>query len=109
VATAKQARRFRRGCFATLSGFRTVPTHSRHIGDTDVRMLGLVGALRSGLRAFVREDSGQDVIEYGLLSAFFGIVAIAAWISIQDNLRAAYISYDSGTQNIWESPNPGGS
>jgi len=63
----------------------------------------------SALRAFVREENGQDVIEYGLLSAFIGIVAIAVWIGIQANLQAAYIDYDSDVQNLWESPNPGGS
>jgi Flp pilus assembly pilin Flp len=67
------------------------------------------GVLRLALRALVRDEDGQDVIEYGLLSAFFGIVTIAVWISIQGNLRAAYIAYDSGTQSIWQSPDPGGS
>jgi Flp pilus assembly pilin Flp len=61
------------------------------------------------LRRFVRDANGQDVIEYGLLSAFFGIVAITAWMLMQDNLGAAYRAYDTGVQSIWESPNPGGS
>ena len=58
---------------------------------------------------FVRSDRGQDVIEYGLLSAFFGIVTIAVWVTIQSNLHDAYTWYDSHTQNIWQSPDPGGS
>ncbi len=61
------------------------------------------------LRAFVQGEHGQDVIEYGLLSAFFGIVCIAVWLSIEDRLRAAYLGYDAGVQNLWESPDPGGS
>jgi Flp pilus assembly pilin Flp len=61
------------------------------------------------LRRFVEDEAGQDVIEYGLLSAFIGIVTIAVWISIQANLRTAYLSYDSGVQSIWQSPDPGGS
>jgi Flp pilus assembly pilin Flp len=60
------------------------------------------------MRTFFRDARGQDVIEYGLLSAFFGIVAIAAWMLMQNNLGAAYRAYDSGVQSIWESPNPGG-
>ncbi len=60
------------------------------------------------LRAFVQGEHGQDVIEYGLLSAFFGIVCIAVWLSIEGNLRAAYLGYDAGVQNLWESPDPVG-
>jgi Flp pilus assembly pilin Flp len=62
-----------------------------------------------GLRAFIVDERGQDVIEYGLLSAFIGIVCIAVWISIQGRLRDAYLGYDAGVQGIWASPNPGGS
>jgi Flp pilus assembly pilin Flp len=60
------------------------------------------------LRLFFRDASGQDVIEYGLLSAFFGIVAIAAWALMQNNLGLAYRAYDTGVQSIWQSPDPGG-
>jgi Flp pilus assembly pilin Flp len=62
-----------------------------------------------GLRAFIVDERGQDVIEYGLLSAFFGIVCIAVWVSIQGRLRDAYIGYDFGVNSIWASPPPGGS
>ena len=61
-----------------------------------------------GLRAFIVDERGQDVIEYGLLSAFFGIVCIAVWLSIQGRLRDAYIGYDTDVQGLWASPNPGG-
>ena len=60
-------------------------------------------------RVFLRDTTGQDVIEYGLLSAFFGIVAIVAWVAIEGNLGAAYRAYDTGVQNLWQSPDPGGS
>ena len=59
--------------------------------------------------AFLRDEHGQDVIEYGLLSAFFGIVCIAVWLSIQGRLRAAYVGYDTNVQGLWASPDPGGS
>jgi Flp pilus assembly pilin Flp len=73
------------------------------------------GATRSpipGLRAFIADERGQDVIEYGLLSALFGIVCIVVWISIQGRLAAAYTDYTSDggrVQSIWQSPDPGGS
>jgi Flp pilus assembly pilin Flp len=62
-----------------------------------------------GLRAFVVDERGQDVIEYGLLSALFGIVCIAVWLSIEGRLRANYLGYDADVQNLWASPAPGGS
>ena len=61
------------------------------------------------LWAFIGDDRGQDVIEYGLLSALFGIVCIAIWLAIQGTLREAYVNYDNDVQNLWASPNPGGS
>ena len=73
------------------------------------RPRGATGRPTLGLRAFIVDERGQDVIEYGLLSAFFGIVCIAVWISIQGALRDAYIGYDTNVQGIWASPNPGGS
>ena len=65
--------------------------------------------LPAAVHAVRRDEDGQDILEYGLLSAFFGIVCIVVWISIQGRLRANYLGYDSGVNNIWESPPPGGS
>jgi Flp pilus assembly pilin Flp len=73
------------------------------------RLRGTGALAANAARVFVRDDDGQDVIEYGLLSAFFGIVCIAVWLSIEDRLRTNYQNYDSNTQSIWASPNPGGS
>lgn len=68
----------------------------------------LTPAWLPALRRFWQDDAGQDVIEYGLLAAFIGIVAIATWTSIQDHLRDAYLGYDADVQNLWQPPNPGG-
>ena len=35
------------------------------------------------LKSFIRDDSGQDMVEYGLLAAFISIAAIAALIAIE--------------------------
>lgn len=61
---------------------------------------------RAGLRTLAACDRGQDLIEYALLTAFIGIVSIAAWSAIEGSLGTAYTSYDTGTQSIWASPNP---
>jgi Flp pilus assembly pilin Flp len=61
------------------------------------------------LRAFILDERGQDVIEYGLLSALIGIVSITVWLSIEGSLQNAYLSYEDAVRDLWESPNPGGS
>jgi Flp pilus assembly pilin Flp len=46
------------------------------------------------------------LIEYALLTAFIGVISIAAWSVIEGSLGTAYSSYDAGTQSIWASPDP---
>jgi Flp pilus assembly pilin Flp len=41
-------------------------------------------------RRFLREDKGQDMVEYGLLAAFISIVAIAALQAIGPLVSAVY-------------------
>ena len=36
-------------------------------------------ASRDVMRAFLREDSGQDLVDYGLLSALVGVAAVLIW------------------------------
>jgi Flp pilus assembly pilin Flp len=59
-------------------------------------------------RRFLRDDLGQDVIEYGLLAGFIGIACLTVWISIQGHLHDLYVGYDQDVQGLWEPPNPGG-
>ena len=40
---------------------------------------------------FWREDSGQDMVEYGLLAAFISIVAIAALRAIGPLVNAVFV------------------
>jgi Flp pilus assembly pilin Flp len=57
----------------------------------------------------LREDSGQDVIEYALLCALIGTVGILAWQSIGTTLGAKYLGWDTGLQSISScTPDPGG-
>lgn len=43
------------------------------------------------LNRFLREDSGQDMVEYGLLAAFISIVAIAALREIGPLVDTVYV------------------
>lgn len=41
---------------------------------------------------FLKDDSGQDMVEYGLLAAFISIVAIAALRAIGPLVNAVYVN-----------------
>lgn len=61
------------------------------------------------LLVIVRDDRGQDVVEYALLTAFFGLAALAAWTSIRDALGLGYTRTTTGVQGLWDPPPPSGS
>ena len=44
---------------------------------------------------FIRQDEGQDLIEYGLLAAFISIIAIVAITSVGSSLQTTYTSFSS--------------
>jgi pilus assembly protein Flp/PilA len=59
--------------------------------------------MRRGIERVLREDAGQDLIEYALLAAFISIVAIAAITSIGGSVNMWYTGFDAQIKTI-----PGG-
>ena len=59
------------------------------------------------LRRLWRDDDGQDVIEYALLTAAIGLAGVATWPLIEVAIGAAYQRLDQQTQDLWEVPDPG--
>jgi Flp pilus assembly pilin Flp len=55
---------------------------------------------------FVREESGQDLIEYGLLGCGIATVGILAWDAVRTELGVKYAGWDSGVQDLWEPDDP---
>jgi Flp pilus assembly pilin Flp len=55
----------------------------------------------------LRDDRGEDLVEYALLTAFVGLAGAAAWALMQDRIAAGYAASDAGVQALWESPSPG--
>jgi Flp pilus assembly pilin Flp len=64
--------------------------------------------VRPLIRLLLRDDSGQDVIEYALLTAGIGIAGIALWPVIETSIRVSYQNLDTSTQNLWVPPDPAG-
>jgi Flp pilus assembly pilin Flp len=59
----------------------------------------------------LREDDGQDVVEYALLAAFVGIVGYLALTGIRTGVFNTYTSWQdpsSGVPSLWDPPAPGG-
>jgi Flp pilus assembly pilin Flp len=56
---------------------------------------------------FCRDESGQDLIEYALLTGIVTVSSILIFGLIQQKMQAAYISWESTGQANWEPANPG--
>jgi Flp pilus assembly pilin Flp len=59
------------------------------------------------LLRLMRDDDGQDVVEYALLTAAIGIVGVASWPLIEVGIKNGYKSINRRTQDAWEVPDPG--
>lgn len=58
---------------------------------------------------FWREECGQDIIEYALLSSLIATVGILIWQNIGIGIATAYGGWDTGVQNLSKcTPDPGG-
>jgi len=61
------------------------------------------------LTRFLFDESGQDLIEYGLLAALIGTVGILAWSNIVSQLLSHYLGWGSGVNTLSAcTPDPGG-
>jgi Flp pilus assembly pilin Flp len=68
-----------------------------------------VGPSTRLLRLFFFDESGQDLIEYGLLAALIGTVGILAWTNVQGQMLSHYIGWGSGVNTLSAcTPDPGG-
>jgi Flp pilus assembly pilin Flp len=59
------------------------------------------------LHRLLRDESGQDIIEYVLLTAALGLGSAAAWPLISAAIGVSYRQLDTNTQGLWVPPNPG--
>ena len=63
----------------------------------------------AAVRRFVRDDSGQDLLEYALLVAFVGVAGWAALSAIGPTVSTTYASWVSpttGAPSLWEPAEP---
>jgi Flp pilus assembly pilin Flp len=60
------------------------------------------------LRQLVFDDSGQDIIEYGLLAVAIALVGYLVMPSIKAGMDAAYASWTAEAYEQWCPDDPGG-
>ena len=60
--------------------------------------------MKNMLKRFVREETGQDLIEYALLAGFISLVAVVAITNVGTGVNKVYGNIESQVQKI-----PGGS
>lgn len=65
--------------------------------------------LPAGAKRLWADEAGQDLVEYALLTAAVGFVAIAAWDSIRAALANTYGTWQTSINDLWEPPAPAGS
>ena len=53
-----------------------------------------------------KDDEGQDLIEYALLTSIIAIAGILVFPTIQSKMADAYQNWNDNAQAIWEPPPP---
>ena len=59
------------------------------------------------LTRLLRDDSGQDLIEYGLLAAIIGIAGALVLPAIGNAMGLNFGNWGNTVYNLWASPPPG--
>ncbi len=55
----------------------------------------------------LQDESGDDLIEYALLTTAIGLVGAAGIAALTNAIHNTYRSWNYAQQNIWQMPNPG--
>ena len=56
--------------------------------------------MKNVLKRFVRDDQGQDLIEYALLAGFISLVAVLAITNVGTGVNAVYTNIDGQVKAI---------
>lgn len=59
--------------------------------------------------SFVRDEAGQDLVEYALLTATIGLAGLTALSLLRTTMGTSYGSWTGAVYGLWETPAPTGS
>lgn len=54
----------------------------------------------------LENESGQDLVEYVLLTATIGLCSVVAMNVLSGAINLVYTTWNTGTQSIWQPENP---
>jgi len=54
----------------------------------------------------IRDESGQDLIEYALLTTLIGLVGILGINALKSAINSTYSSWNIGVNSLWVPPDP---
>ena len=57
-------------------------------------------------RRLLADESGQDLVEYALLTTFIGLVGGATWGLVRGAISTTYQSWGTGVNNVWRPSDP---
>jgi Flp pilus assembly pilin Flp len=60
----------------------------------------------SMLTKFFADETGQDLIEYALLTSAIGFAGAVAFNLLVSSINTVYTGWDNGVNSLWEVPNP---
>jgi pilus assembly protein Flp/PilA len=61
--------------------------------------LKLAAHIRHVLLDFIRDDTGQDLIEYALIAGLIGLAAVVAMSGLSTKMKQAFNSVGNGLTN----------
>jgi pilus assembly protein Flp/PilA len=103
VSSAKFWRQERSAAFGTDTeagfGRTALAVGWSHRGNSQFGRKSQETDMNNLMARFVREEEGQDIIEYALLAAFISIAAYAFLQSIGANVKTIYQNVDTAAQN----------
>ena len=58
------------------------------------------------LTVFLVDDTGQDLVEYALLTSAIGFAGAVAFSLLASSINTVYSGWDGGVNGLWEVPTP---
>jgi Flp pilus assembly pilin Flp len=55
---------------------------------------------------FIRDESGQDLIEYALITTLIGLVGILGITAFKAAINSTYSSWNTTVNSLWVPPDP---
>ena len=66
----------------------------------------MIDRIRRSVVGFVKDERGQDLVEYALLGAFVALATVAGLRVIENAIGTEYVQWDLDEQDLWQPPNP---